>query len=76
MVAQTKAIVANTVNGINVDDSFALIEGVKRDAAKGKTSWRVTTAWQGQTRSRARVEVFGIGGARVSRRFSEPPRGP
>ena len=31
----------------------ALIDSVKRDAAKGKTSWRVTTAWQGQARSRA-----------------------
>ena len=76
MDTQTKTQETTVVNGINVDDLFALIEGVKRDAAKGKTSWRVTTAWQGQTRSRARVEVFGIGGARVSRRFSEPPRGP
>ncbi len=70
MVAQTKAIEASTVNGINVDDLFALIDGVKRDVAKGKTSWRVTTAWQGQTRSHARVEGFDIGGERVPRRFS------
>jgi len=41
------------VNGINVDDLFALIEGVRRNAAKSKTNWRVTTTWQGQTRSRA-----------------------
>ena len=58
------------VNGINVDDLFALIEGVKRDAAKGKTNWRVTTTWQGQTRSRAQVEGFEIGGEQVPRRFS------
>jgi uncharacterized OsmC-like protein len=70
MAAQMKAIEARTVNGINVDDLFALIDGVKRDAAKGKTSWRVATAWQGQTRSRARVEGFDIGGERVPRRFS------
>ena len=70
MVAQTKTAEPNVVNGINVDDLFALIEGVRRDAAKGKTDWRVTTTWQGQARSRAQVEGFGIGGERVSRRFS------
>jgi uncharacterized OsmC-like protein len=69
MVAQTKTAEPNVVNGINVDDLFALIEGVRRDAAKGKTSWHVTTAWQGQTRSRTQVEGFDIGGERVARRF-------
>ena len=58
------------VNGINVDDLFALIEGVRRDPAKGKTNWRVATTWQGQARSRAQVESFEIGGERVPRRFS------
>src|SRR4029450_3031259 len=69
MVALTKSA-APAINGINVDDLFALIEGVRRDAAQGKTTWRVTTSWQGQTRSRAQVESFGIGGERVPRRFS------
>ncbi len=58
------------VNGINVDDLFALIEGVKRDTAKGKTNWRVATTWQGQTHSRSQVQGFGIGGQQVSRQFS------
>ena len=70
MVAQTKTAEPTVVNGINVDDLFALIEGVRRDAAKGKTNWRVTTTWKGQARSRAQVEDFGIGGERVPRRFS------
>ena len=68
MVAQPKTAEPNVVNGINLDDLFALIEGVRRDAAKSKTNWRVTTTWQGQTRSRAQVE--GFGGERVPRRFS------
>jgi len=68
MAAQTKTAQPAVVNGINVDDLFALIEGVRRDVAKAKTSWRVTTTWQGQTRSRSRVEGFGIGGERVPRR--------
>jgi uncharacterized OsmC-like protein len=70
MVAQKKTAEPNVVNGINVDDLFALIDGVKRDAEKGITNWRVTTTWQGQTRSRAEVEGFGIGGEQVPRRFS------
>jgi uncharacterized OsmC-like protein len=70
MVAQAKTVEPTIVNGINVDDLFALIEGVRRDAAKAKTNWRVTTTWQGQTRSRAQVEGFEIGGEQVPRRFS------
>ena len=70
MLAQAKTVEPTIVNGINVDDLFALIEGVRRDAAKAKTNWRVTTTWQGQTRSRAQVEGFEIGGEQVPRRFS------
>jgi uncharacterized OsmC-like protein len=70
MVARTNTKQPNIVNGINVDDLFALIEGVRQDAAHGKTRWRVATTWQGQARSRAQVESFDIGGERVPRRFS------
>ena len=66
----TKTAESTVVNGINLDDLFALIEGARRDAAKSKTNWRVTTTWQGQTRSRAQVDGFAIGGKRVPRRFS------
>ena len=64
------AAAPTVVNGINIDDLFALIESVKRDPAKGQTRWRVATTWQGQTRSRAEVEGFGIGGEEVPRRFT------
>src|SRR5215475_2039452 len=60
----------NIVNGINIDDLMALRAGVEQDAAKGKTNWRVTTTWQGQTQSRAEVSGFEIGGEEVPRRFS------
>jgi uncharacterized OsmC-like protein len=62
--------VPKVVNGINVDDLFALIEGIRRDPAKGASRWRVATSWQGQTRSRSQVEGFGIGGEEVERRFT------
>jgi uncharacterized OsmC-like protein len=70
MTAQRKTAEPTVVNGINVDDLFALIESVKREPAKGKTSWHVTTSWQGQTRSRAEIESYEIGGEKVPRRFS------
>ena len=70
MVAQTKTAEPTVVNGINVDDLFALIDGVRREPAKGKTNWHVTTTWQGQARSRAEIEGFEIGGEKVPRRFS------
>jgi uncharacterized OsmC-like protein len=70
MLANTKTAKPKVVNGINVDDLFALIDGVRQDAAKGETTWRVTTTWQGQTRSRAQIKGFGIGGQQVPRQFS------
>jgi len=60
----------HVVNGINVDALTALLTRVKQDASQGQTAWRVTTTWQGQTRSRADVSGFAIGGEEVPRRFS------
>jgi uncharacterized OsmC-like protein len=68
--AQTKTAEPTVVNGINVDELFTLIDSVKREPAKGKTNWRVTTTWQGQARSRAEVKSYEIGGVNVPRRFS------
>ena len=70
MLAQTKTAEPKVVNGINVDDLFALIEAIRRDAENGRTNWRVATTWCGQTHSRAQVEAFAIGGERVPRRFA------
>ena len=70
MGAQRKTAEPTVVNGINVDDLFALIDDVQRDPAKGKTKWRVTTTWKGQARSRAEIESYEMGGEKVPRRFS------
>lgn len=70
MDAQTVTAEPTVINGINVDNLFDLIQGIRQDAAKGKTNWRVKTTWQGQARSRAQVEDFWIGGERVPRPFS------
>ena len=70
MSAQTKTAEPTVVNGINVDELFTLIDSVKREPAKGKTNWHVTTTWQGQAQSRAEIESYEIGGEKVPRRFS------
>jgi uncharacterized OsmC-like protein len=70
MSTQTRTAQPTVVNGINVDDLFELIDDVKREPAKGKTNWHVTTTWQGQARSRAEIESYEIGGEKVPRRFS------
>ena len=70
MATHARTLAPNIVNGINVDDLFALIERVKTDPAKGKTHWRVSTTWQGQTRSRSEVAGFGMGDEHVSRHFA------
>ncbi len=69
-VHQRRTADPTVVNGINVDDLFALIDDVKREPAKGKTNWHVITTWQGQTRSRADIERYELGGKKVPRRFS------
>jgi uncharacterized OsmC-like protein len=60
----------HVVNGINVDALTALRARVTHDASQGQTTWRVTTTWQGQARSRAEVAGFVIGGTEVPRRFA------
>jgi uncharacterized OsmC-like protein len=70
MLTKTKTAEQNIVNGINVDALLALIESVRDNSAQGMTHWRVISRWQGQTRCRADVDGFKIGGARISRQFS------
>ena len=70
MDGHTNTVAAHVVNGLSLDDLFALIERVKKTPGSGKTHWRVATTWQGQTRSRSEVEGFGIGEEVVPRRFS------
>ena len=60
----------SVVNGIDTDAVHELIDSVDDNPAKGMTHWRVASAWQGGTRSRAQVDGFAIGGVDVPRRFS------
>jgi hypothetical protein len=44
---------ASVVNGIDTDTVRALIESVGTEPGKGMTHWRVASAWQHGTHSRA-----------------------
>ena len=72
VMAQTKKSSSSRsiVNGIDTDAVHELIDDVDSNPAKGMTHWRVASAWQGGTRSRAQVDGFAIGGVDVPRRFS------
>jgi uncharacterized OsmC-like protein len=60
----------DVVNGINADDVRTLIEDIKANPGQGMTHWRMSSRWQGGTRSQARVDSFDIGGKTVPRSFS------
>ena len=66
--AASQQIIA-PVNGIDVQALQGVIGDIKADPAKGKVEFRVTSAWMGQTRSRATVESYRIGGQEVARHF-------
>lgn len=70
MTMHAKKPEANVINGINLDDVKALIGEVQRDAKNAKTHWHVSSSWQGQTRSRTKVDGFSIGGKQVARDFT------
>ena len=70
MNAVTASAPASVVNGLNLDDLTALIAAVQADPAQGQTQWRVTTAWQGRTHSRSRIEGFGLAGEEITRAYS------
>jgi hypothetical protein len=51
---------SNIVNGIDTDAVHTLIDDVDGDPAKGMTHWRVASAWQHGTHSRAQVDGFAL----------------
>ena len=70
MTQTTASSSSSVVNGIDTDAVHTLIDEVDSDPAKGMTHWRVASAWQGGTHSRAQVDGFVMGGANVPRRFA------
>lgn len=65
-----KAKETNIVNGLDVTALHGVIRDIEADPRKGMVVFSVTSQWQGQTKSRTRIESYTIGGQRVDRRFA------
>lgn len=68
--AAVKTVNPVTINGLDIDAFRDLVRGIQQDPAQAKVQFRVKSAWEGQTRSKATVDSYRIGGKRVARRFA------
>lgn len=66
----TTEMTGRQVNGLDVDALAEVMREIARDPAKGQVQFRVRSEWKGQTRSRAEVESYTIGGQEVHRHFT------
>jgi uncharacterized OsmC-like protein len=67
MTTETKT--SNRVNGLDLDALNDVVSEIGRDPRKGMVSFRVRSAWRGQTKSRSTVDSYTIGGQEVHRHF-------
>ena len=58
------------LNGIDANELAAVIGAVQENPAAGQVAFRVTTAWQGGTRSEARVQDWSLGGQTLPRDYT------
>lgn len=66
----TTETMGRRVNGLDVDALAQVVRDIEGDPAKGQVAFRVSTEWKGQTRSRATVDSYSIGGQTVHRHFT------
>jgi len=64
------AVAPASLNGIDVAALQGCAEAVTRNAADGKTSWKVASVWKGGTRSDHNVHGCSIGGKFIPREFT------
>ena len=69
-MATVERATGHEVNGLDLQALAEVVEQIQQDPARGLVSFRVQTEWKGQTRSRARVESYTIGGQEVHRSFT------
>ena len=65
----TTLVQSTRVNGLDVAGLKQVIGEVAANPAKGAVRFQVKSAWQGQTKSRATVQSYNIGGQEVQRHF-------
>jgi len=57
------------VNGINITALRQVISDIAANPDAGQTHWKVSSRWEGGTRTDHFVDGFGIGGQKVDRQF-------
>jgi uncharacterized OsmC-like protein len=60
---------AGRMNGLDLDALAEAMRQIEADPTKGKVGFQVKSAWMGQTRSRATVDSYTMGGEKIGRRF-------
>src|SRR5260221_6577835 len=70
MQTKIKATTAKRINGLDLAALGLAVDDITADPAMGIVEFRVSSQWRGQTRSRAKVESYSIGGQRVDRAFT------
>jgi uncharacterized OsmC-like protein len=70
MTLPAGAMTAGRTNGLNLDALAEAMRQIEADPAKGKVGFQVKSAWMGQTRSRATVDSYTMGGEKICRRFA------
>ena len=63
-------VTTKRVNDIDLEALGEIVAAVSEDPSKGIAGFRVTTEWQGQTRSRSRVESYSLGGQAIARSYT------
>lgn len=59
----------NHVNDIDLTALGGVVAAIEADPNQAKVAFRVTSRWQGQTRSETTVEAITLGGERIERDF-------
>ena len=62
----------STVNGLDLAALGEVVESIQQDPKQGMVAFKVTNAWQGQTRSEARIDSYRLGGEEIARSFTVP----
>jgi uncharacterized OsmC-like protein len=69
MTMPAETMTSSRMNGLDLSALADAMRQIEANPAKGKVGFQVKSAWMGQTRSRATVDSYTMGGEKIGRRF-------
>ena len=63
-------VTTRRVNDIDLEALGEIVAAISEDPSKAIAGFRVTTEWQGQTRSQSTVDSYSLGGQEIARSFT------